>query len=190
MLLSTPLVVVKFPRIQSGLILHVLFWKSNLFWVRTVCYSWPLVGAVHLLETLAIHQTSQVKNIPYQPLLIKPILSLLAIAEKKQSSSIYSIDVNHYFLNVQQKVNVLQLSCCTCPPSPSPVNYWIINLSSTSVTNGSCQSNYIITFRWYRQQDPSVQRLLNLIQRINPSPAGTIYVLLILIEKRANVSAG
>ena len=35
-----------------------------------------------MLETSAIQQTSQAKNIPYQPLLIKPIFSLLANAEK------------------------------------------------------------------------------------------------------------
>ena len=34
------------------------------------------------LETSAIHQISQAKNIPYQLLLIKPIFSLLANAEK------------------------------------------------------------------------------------------------------------
>ena len=34
------------------------------------------------LETSATRQIPQAKNIPYQPLLIKPVLSLLANAEK------------------------------------------------------------------------------------------------------------
>ena len=34
------------------------------------------------LETSATHQTPQGKNIPYQPLSIKPLFSLLANAEK------------------------------------------------------------------------------------------------------------
>ena len=34
-----------------------------------------------MLETSATHQTQQTKNMPYQPLLIKPTLSLLANAE-------------------------------------------------------------------------------------------------------------
>ena len=36
------------------------------------------------LETSATNQTPQAKKIPYQPLLIKPIFSLLANAEKTQ----------------------------------------------------------------------------------------------------------
>ena len=35
-----------------------------------------------MLETSAKHHTPQAKNIPYQPLLIKPIFSVLAHAEK------------------------------------------------------------------------------------------------------------
>ena len=38
-----------------------------------------------MLETSATHQIPQGKNIPYQPLLIKPIFSLLANTEKKHS---------------------------------------------------------------------------------------------------------
>ena len=46
------------------------------------------------LEMSAIHQTSQAKNVPYQPLLIKLVFSLLVNAEKnpvifqKESSSV------------------------------------------------------------------------------------------------------
>ena len=36
-----------------------------------------------MLETSATHQIPQAKNIPYQPLLIKPVFSLLANEEKR-----------------------------------------------------------------------------------------------------------
>ena len=35
------------------------------------------------VETSATHHIPQAKNIPYQPLLIKPVFNLLAKAEKK-----------------------------------------------------------------------------------------------------------
>ena len=48
----------------------------------TIPQSAPTTEGLLTLETSATHQTPEAKNIPYQPLLVKPAFSLLANAEK------------------------------------------------------------------------------------------------------------
>ena len=59
------------------------------------CGVWCLVDVSSVSRSLeqteelwATHYISQAKNIPYQPLLIKPIFSLLAHAEKTEKNSL------------------------------------------------------------------------------------------------------
>ena len=74
------------------------------------------IGAEGLtLETSAKHQIPQVKNIPYQPLLITSIFSVLAHAEKQ----FFSKPVFQYFKKGWPKRNINHERC-------DPVECWVI----------------------------------------------------------------
>ena len=67
------------------------------------------------VETSAVHQTSQAKNIPYQPLLIKPIIGLFANAEKK-----YFFSKLHYDFTTDKVCNSLKFVTQPVVIEPKP----------------------------------------------------------------------
>ena len=94
--------------IMTALITSLAWWTSANWcfwyqdWNRDICSEKGL-----MLETSALHQTSQAKNIPCQPLLIKPIFSFYSPVQKKFETVFLkaSLTVLEYLGLLQQSIN-------------------------------------------------------------------------------------